>query len=183
MATPETIVRQKSAGSPRCRWVSTLPAALGVVAALTLLSACGSGTPDLSAQVTAAPVTNAPPPSPTASVIGYTGAAVTVPVPPGKIGVTITAIGGGGGLSVDKERDVEDGSLGALVSGYIPVPAGDQLIVSVGEQGDNIKADGVRALRGWGAWAATAATEALITMVGFEVGHRNLLGRRQRTTG
>jgi hypothetical protein len=145
--TPESTHPAKLAGSGRRRWAVSVPAVLTAAAALTLLTACGSATPDLSAQVAAVAATSSDP-----AVIPGTRSAVNVPIPEGATGVTITAIGGGGG---GYSSDNQGGSLGAQVSGLIKLSAGDQLIVSVGEEGANIKTANGRALGGWGGLSST----------------------------
>ena len=140
--TPEPTSPAKATSSPRRRRAIAVPAALTAAAALTLLTACGSATPDLSAEV--APVAAT---SPTPAVVPYTGQPVNVPIPEGAAGVTITAVGGGGG---GFGSDNQGGSLGAQVTGEIPLSAGEQLIVSVGQEGRNIKTDNNSTPGGWG---------------------------------
>jgi hypothetical protein len=90
-ATPEPASPVNVKSILRRRRAIAVTAALTATAASTLLTACGSAAPDLSAQVAAVAATSSDP-----AVIPCTRSAVNVPIPEGATGVTITAIGGGG---------------------------------------------------------------------------------------
>jgi hypothetical protein len=91
----------------------------------------------------------------------YTGAPVTVTVPAGAIGVTVTATGGSGGVGQGETSNnraactaatgAAAGGIGGVVTGTVPVTAGQTLIVSVGGAGSTDKCDGATSSAGgWG---------------------------------